>query len=73
MTRLAGHELRYEGAPFNGQRKRIGAGWSTSGEGRALCSCGALSPVLPSANQRKVWHRQHKGLVGARSQNREDI
>lgn len=33
---------------------------TASGEGRALCECGALSEELPSRNKRAAWHRAHK-------------
>lgn len=60
--RVAGHELRMEGAPFND------AGvWNwpyrRTGPGRGLCSCGDLSEELPSAAARKRWHRAHKEQV----------
>lgn len=61
-TRLAGHELLDEGAAY------VKAGrWShritprgTGGEGRGKCSCGVVSEILKSGNQRKAWHRDHK-------------
>jgi len=58
--RVSGHELRNEGAPFDARRHRIGIVNRTSGEGRGLCSCGALSDVLGSGSKRKAWHREHK-------------
>lgn len=65
-TRLAGHELRDEGAPYDGRGRKIWQNrWTTSGRGRAKCSCGALSPELPSGTQRKAWHRAHKAEVRA--------
>lgn len=37
---------------------------SPSGEGRALCVCGAYSPVLPSQHKRGKWMREdHKPQV----------
>lgn len=34
------------------------------GEGRAVCSCGAYSPVLPSQGKRQKWMREvHKPQV----------
>lgn len=61
MTRLSGHELLSEGAPYDGKKRRISSYYGgVSGEGRALCSCGALSDFLSSANKRKAWHRAHK-------------
>lgn len=57
------HTLRFEGAPHDDQGNRITTnlfGIGVGGEGRAKCSCGALSEVLPSANKRRSWHRTHK-------------
>lgn len=67
-TRLVpGHTLVGEGAPHDNRGYRIGH-WSlgVSGCGRGRCSCGALSPVMQSANQRKQWHREHKAEVSER-------
>ena len=56
---LSGHTLWFEGAPHDAESKRIG--WQvTGGTGSARCSCGELSPVLTSGQQRKAWHREHK-------------
>jgi hypothetical protein len=53
-NRLAGHILPNEG--------RLNAG--RTAEGRAQCSCGATSEVLPSASARRRWHREeHKERV----------
>lgn len=62
------HGLWFEGAPHDAYGHRIvsNGGWAgTGGPGRAACRCGALSPVLPSANQRKAWHREHKAQAAA--------
>lgn len=32
-------------------------------DGHGKCSCGALSGLLPSNNQRKAWHRLHKAEI----------
>lgn len=56
-NRLAGHILPNEGRIFGN-----GIGYPKA-EGRAECSCGATSEVLPSANARKKWHRGHKAAV----------
>jgi len=64
MSRLAGHELAYEGAPFNAKKQRTN--WlmqGVRGVGRGLCSCGELSDNLPSGAQRKAWHREHKNTI----------
>ena len=61
-TRLPGHELYSEGAPFDAKGRRVG--WmGTSGVGRGKCSCGAMSLELTSANKRKAWHRAHKDEI----------
>jgi hypothetical protein len=68
-NRLAGHELWSEGKPIEGRNR-----YASPREGRGECSCGALSPTLPSNAKRKQWHRDHKadiraagvGKVGAR-------
>lgn len=57
-NRLAGHSVPYEGRIFDGWLVRDGAG-------EARCSCGAVSPVLPSTNARRKWHREHKDEVRA--------
>lgn len=44
----------------------------SGGEGRALCSRGELSPVLPSAPRRMVWHRDHKALRAEGATDRTD-
>ena len=66
MSRLAGHGLRSEGAPFlmneRGEWSRVVtySYASVTGMGRGLCECGAFSVILDSAHQRKKWHRLHK-------------
>ena len=61
-NRLAGHELRREGAPFaktpGGGRGRYEV--RSTNIGQALCSCGVMSDVLDSNTKRKKWHRDHK-------------
>lgn len=58
------HTLAFEGAPHDDEGNRIVRGIDryvgVGGEGRAKCSCGQLSSVLPSAYKRKQWHREHK-------------
>ena len=55
-NRLPGHTLPCEGRVQLGGRL-IGDG---SGEGRAACSCGQESPLLPNTRTRQQWHRDHK-------------
>ncbi|MFS0832016.1 hypothetical protein ABC337_15300 [Arthrobacter sp. 1P04PC] len=63
-TRLAGHELHYEGAPHDKQGRPINSVWGgTAGVGRAKCTCGKLSPELTSGTKRKAWHRDHKDEI----------
>lgn len=60
-TRLSGHELYREGAPYDDRGRPINIFWGgTAGAGRGKCSCGELSPGLSSATKRKAWHRAHK-------------
>ena len=68
MSRVPGHELIREGAPFEANgRSSYPARWGsgTGGTGRGKCSCGALSEVLDSGAARKNWHRRHKDSVAA--------
>jgi hypothetical protein len=63
-ARVAGHTLRAEGAPFD----EAGAGpmYHYEGKvGRAKCSCGALSEMLPTNAARRRWHADHKAAVVA--------
>lgn len=64
---LAGHTLLWEGAAHDdgGQKVRSGYYSTKGGQGRGKCSCGDLSEVLDSANQRKQWHRDHKARIRA--------
>jgi hypothetical protein len=70
QVRLAGHTLVSEGAPFERVvdeyarvvARRLNHG-GVSGQGRALCSCKAMSDVLPTGGARKQWHRDHKAEV----------
>lgn len=60
-NRMKGHALAAEGAPHDLSGRRLSTIYGgVSGVGAALCSCGALSDVLDSANVRKAWHRKHK-------------
>lgn len=66
MSRLAGHELISEGAPYDAKGRPaypVRSGYSTGGTGRGKCSCGALSDVLDSGAKRKGWHRGHKDEI----------
>ena len=60
MSRLKGHALVRRGWPhWNDGEAHLAA---TAG-GSARCKCGAMSPWLPSRNERKRWHRGHKEQV----------
>ena len=61
-TEVKGHGLMYEGAPHDENGDRAGYR-GVSGVGRAFCKCRAKSPILPSANQRQQWHREHKAAI----------
>lgn len=66
--RVPGHTLAHEGAPHivdeTGRVVRVRAPWGgVGGYGRALCSCGQMSPLFDSAHKRKKWHRDHKEEV----------
>jgi hypothetical protein len=64
---VEGHTLIAEGAPHDDDGEYIrGYGMiRTSGPGRAKCSCGELSDVLPSVGPRRKWHVEHKEAVAA--------
>lgn len=67
--RVKGHTLRGEGAAFRNTSGGVVVQerwYSIAGSGFGLCSCGARSDILDSANQRKAWHRNHKSAVVAR-------
>jgi len=59
-NRLVGHELWSEGKAIESRDR-----YYDVREGRGKCSCGALSPVLPSKTKRKQWHRDHKADLRA--------
>lgn len=58
-NRLPGHTLPCEGRVQLGGLL-IGDG---NGEGRAVCSCGQESELLPSTSARQKWHKDHKNDV----------
>lgn len=57
--RLDGHVIWAEGAAFDVSGVRLHQR-TIAGEGYGFCQCGARSEQLPSARQRKQWHRSHK-------------
>lgn len=60
-TQTRAHRLMREGAPYDdGGNERGGGDLGVRGPGRALCTCGELSNILPSAAARKRWHKDHK-------------
>lgn len=70
-NRLIGHALYREGAPCDDDGNSIATqvpGFTKpyelrGGEGRASCSCGAVSEILPSSYKRRLWHRDHKDEI----------
>jgi len=65
LTRLAGHSLFREGAPYQGlagAQEQVGR-VSVAGPGRARCSCSVKSGRLATAAARRAWHREHKDAV----------
>lgn len=55
------HALRYNGAPYDADAQlRHDDTRITSGTGRALCACGAISEVLPNGAARRVWFKAHR-------------
>lgn len=60
---MATHTLKFAGTPYSAAGKAIFEDTSVSaGPGRALCSCGELSPKFQSGNARRQWHRDHKAM-----------
>lgn len=55
-TLLKGHTLLFEG-------EAIGQSWHKNGPGSGKCSCGEMSPELPTRAARKRWHREHKEAI----------
>lgn len=63
VSLIPGHTLRFEGWAYD-QHGEPFSGRNSPAEGRAKCSCGALSEVLPSTAARKRWHKEvHKPEV----------
>lgn len=55
------HTLKYAGAPYDDQAQLIDPiNKTTSGPGRALCSCGIISPELESGAARREWFKDHR-------------
>lgn len=56
------HSLRANGAPFNEDGTWVNPNnrKTTSGSGRAACSCGETSPIFSSGSARRDWHKSHK-------------
>lgn len=62
-SRLPGHSLTSEGKPFawsdvSGRYVRTYPAHEK--QGRGLCECGEVSPVMISDAARKRWHTAHK-------------
>lgn len=61
-----GHTLVAEGKPFDRWGVRLYPEVGPDGHrlsGRALCSCGKMSPILESDRARIRWHADHKKEV----------
>ena len=66
-TRVPGHTLRFEGAPYVQGPDGTWSPAVRTWQGVGMCSCGDHSEVLDSNERRKRWHRGHKSDI-ARSQ-----
>jgi hypothetical protein len=61
MQRVPGHTLDSKAIARDDQGKPLPpTGRNRKAVGRAQCSCGLLSPELPSGPDRAEWHREHK-------------
>lgn len=63
---IAGHTLVGKGEAHDYDRAtgKVFSLRTQNGEGRALCSCGVFSPVLPGRDKRVKWMREiHKPEV----------
>ena len=64
--RVTGHTLVDKGRPhhINLTDGSLVPAESMSGPGRAVCTCGTFSPILPSYGKRQKWMREdHKPKV----------
>lgn len=60
------HNLKHNGAAYNESAELINPDPKvTSGEGRALCTCGAISAPLATGGARRAWHKDHKAQATA--------
>lgn len=78
MTRTLTHELVRLGAPHDDDGRLIadrcaGGRASTSGTGRARCTCGELSPVLPNGAHRRGWHAEHLDYAATHAGRLDDL
>jgi hypothetical protein len=61
MQRVPGHTLDSKAIARDDQGLPLPpSGRNRKAVGRAQCSCGLLSPELPSGPDRAEWHRAHK-------------
>lgn len=76
MARLKGHQLLGGGAAYEDRITRATdapyvhswwpvdrRGYTLSGIGHAVCSCGVYSAALDSGAARRRWHNIHKATV----------
>ena len=61
VPQVPGHSNRAGGAPRDISGLRLPTyGPGSSQSGYAHCSCGAVSPLLSSNRERKLWHTTHR-------------
>ena len=58
--RIAGHTLLGDGRPYEWFLGRNEMYHADGPVGRAQCSCGEASELLPTTVARRRWHDQHK-------------
>lgn len=60
--RIVGHTLVLTGAPH---KAGADTAWvlAEGKVGRAMCTCGMVSPILAHMTARKQWHAQHRRIV----------
>lgn len=73
LGRVPGHELARDGAPYVKQGRKTfladSTSWSSTGKGRALCSCGWTSVIVDTRAARVKAHHAHKAeILEARSE-----